>query len=225
MDTVSDAAARRCAAHRVALGGYVLGGLEPGERADLEEHLAGCAACRDELSRLAVLPGLLARTSFEDLQAGDPSIVADRAERAIRELSRRRHQARRRRWLSVAAAVVVMVAGSGIGIGIAASGGPSGTTVQATDASTHVSATVGIRSRPTGTAFTVQLAGVNPGERCRLVAISRSGAQDTAASWVANYQGKASVSGESAVARSDLRSVRVVTAAGRQLVTIPVRSD
>ncbi|MBX6167003.1 MAG: zf-HC2 domain-containing protein [Thermobispora bispora] len=41
----------------LSLGVYVLGALEPRERAYVEEHLVGCAACRNELVRLAPLPG------------------------------------------------------------------------------------------------------------------------------------------------------------------------
>ena len=39
----------------------MLGALAPAERADYERHLAGCAACRESVAELAVLPGLLGR--------------------------------------------------------------------------------------------------------------------------------------------------------------------
>ena len=41
------------------LGGYVLGALEPAERADFEEHLAGCERCQAEVAELRGLPELL----------------------------------------------------------------------------------------------------------------------------------------------------------------------
>jgi hypothetical protein len=41
------------------LGGYVLGALEPAERADFEEHLAGCERCQAEVAELRGLPALL----------------------------------------------------------------------------------------------------------------------------------------------------------------------
>jgi anti-sigma factor RsiW len=31
---------------------YLLGALEPGEAAELERHIAGCAECEEELQRL-----------------------------------------------------------------------------------------------------------------------------------------------------------------------------
>lgn len=36
---------------RALVGAYAIGALEPGERADLEQHLAGCQSCRDELAQ------------------------------------------------------------------------------------------------------------------------------------------------------------------------------
>ncbi|MER6596669.1 zf-HC2 domain-containing protein, partial [Micromonospora purpureochromogenes] len=42
-------------------GAYVLGALAPADRAAYERHLAGCAACREAVAEIAVLPGLLGR--------------------------------------------------------------------------------------------------------------------------------------------------------------------
>jgi anti-sigma factor RsiW len=33
------------------IAAYLLGALEPGEAAELERHVAGCAECEDELRR------------------------------------------------------------------------------------------------------------------------------------------------------------------------------
>jgi hypothetical protein len=44
-----------------SLGVYLLGAACPGERLRIEAHLPGCAECQAELTRLAPLPGLLAR--------------------------------------------------------------------------------------------------------------------------------------------------------------------
>ncbi|MGH3631258.1 MAG: anti-sigma factor family protein, partial [Sciscionella sp.] len=59
----------QCRGPRVWLGAYVLGALEPAERAELETHLADCPACREELAGLAGLPGLLSQLSVDDLDA------------------------------------------------------------------------------------------------------------------------------------------------------------
>nr|WP_116178415.1 anti-sigma factor [Kutzneria buriramensis] len=54
--------------HSVSLGVYVLGSLEPGERSQMERHLAGCPFCQQELVRFSPLPGLLGRISLADLE-------------------------------------------------------------------------------------------------------------------------------------------------------------
>ncbi|MCM3884277.1 anti-sigma factor [Frankia sp. R82] len=69
-----------CMAPRIALGAYVLGALEPADRAAVANHLAGCADCRAELASLAGLPGLLGRLQLADvLEPGElePDELAD----------------------------------------------------------------------------------------------------------------------------------------------------
>jgi len=58
-----------CAEARISLGVYVLGAIDPAERAQVESHLATCRECRDELAGLAGLPALLARVSAEEATA------------------------------------------------------------------------------------------------------------------------------------------------------------
>jgi hypothetical protein len=48
-------------ATRLLLGAYLLGGLPGDERRAVDDHITRCATCREELSRLAVVPGLLRR--------------------------------------------------------------------------------------------------------------------------------------------------------------------
>ena len=50
-----------CAEARLSLGVYVLGAIDPAERALVDSHLAGCRDCRDELAGLAGIPALLSR--------------------------------------------------------------------------------------------------------------------------------------------------------------------
>ncbi|GAA4328075.1 hypothetical protein GCM10023178_40840 [Actinomadura luteofluorescens] len=74
-----------CTEARTALGSYVLGALDPGERSRLEAHLEGCPACRDELAGMAGLPALLGRvagwrittyyTALESLYRGERKAV------------------------------------------------------------------------------------------------------------------------------------------------------
>jgi Putative zinc-finger len=116
-----------CAEARLSLGVYVLGAIDPTERALVDSHLAGCRDCRDELAGLAGIPALLSRVGAEEAFAlaesdGPPASAASLAAvgqgtaEPPRELlatvidltSARR---RRRRWrdasLGVAAALII----------------------------------------------------------------------------------------------------------------------
>jgi hypothetical protein len=72
-----------CSEARVALGVYVLGAIDPAERAQVDAHLATCEACRAELAELADLPALLALVPAEEAIAladglpGDHLFLAD----------------------------------------------------------------------------------------------------------------------------------------------------
>ena len=97
------------------LGVYVLGALDREARDRLDRHLATCAACREELARLAVLPGLLGH--LRDLPAADPTAAADLPTPPVGPVLARIATARRRTrrgWQAslagAAAAVLVAVA-------------------------------------------------------------------------------------------------------------------
>jgi hypothetical protein len=61
-----------CEQARISLGVYVLGAIDPAERAMVDAHLETCQECRDELDELAGLPALLAMVSTEEaLQLGE----------------------------------------------------------------------------------------------------------------------------------------------------------
>ena len=104
----------QCARIRQELGVYVLGAIEPGQRAVVGRHLAACPRCRAELAELAELPGLLRRVPADDLirmllddvvsHVPDPPLGA-----LLGRMSRVR---RRRRYLTVAAVSAVGVAGA-----------------------------------------------------------------------------------------------------------------
>lgn len=65
-----------CPEARLSLGVYVLGAIDPAERALVDSHLVTCRDCRDELAGLAGLPALLARVGTEEaiaLAADEPA--------------------------------------------------------------------------------------------------------------------------------------------------------
>jgi hypothetical protein len=68
-----------CQEARIALGVYVLGAIDPGERTEVDAHLDTCPQCRAELAEFMELPGLLALVPAEEAIAfaegplpGDP---------------------------------------------------------------------------------------------------------------------------------------------------------
>jgi anti-sigma factor RsiW len=71
-----------CQEARIALGVYVLGAIDPDERAAVDEHLDTCQECRAELAEFMELPGLLALVPAEEAIAladgplpGDPPLL------------------------------------------------------------------------------------------------------------------------------------------------------
>src|SRR5215472_11571318 len=125
--------AASCREIRHSLGVYVLGAIDPAERAEVDEHLATCADCREELASLAGLPALLRRVptaEAERLAVADPAGPADQETAAVDEmlptlLTRTARARRVRRWreLAAAAAVAVLALGAGAaGASVLASG-------------------------------------------------------------------------------------------------------
>jgi len=55
-----------CAQVREELGVYLVGAIDPGDRARVKGHLTFCARCRDELAGLAGLPGMLRRIPADE---------------------------------------------------------------------------------------------------------------------------------------------------------------
>jgi len=116
-----------CSETRLSLGVYVLGAIDPAERALVDAHLVNCRDCRDELAGLAGLPALLARVSAEEAFAlaadesypgGAAGTVLPRNAEPPRELlatvlDLTAARQRRRRWwsasLTVAAALIIAV--------------------------------------------------------------------------------------------------------------------
>src|SRR5690349_7106205 len=69
-----------CREIRQALGVYVLGAIDPAERAVVDRHLAGCPDCREELAGLAGLPAMLRKVPIseaERLTISDLDLAAD----------------------------------------------------------------------------------------------------------------------------------------------------
>lgn len=218
-----------CAEARLSLGAYVVGALDPVDRSALEQHLNTCTACRDELSELAGLPGLLAHVDVADVVGSEPSAPPELLDRLLHAAATERRTSRRWRVMAAAAAVAVAVAGTtAVAVQLAENHGTSARgTVQsaavftATDPRTHVSARISTQPKDWGTAVRVQLTGVPVGETCSLVVVGKDGEHEVAATWKVTYATPVDVQGATAWAAADIASYDVVTDEGQQLVSVP----
>jgi hypothetical protein len=182
-----------CAQCRNELGVYVLGAIEPAERAQVDQHLAACPWCREELAGLAGLPGLLRRVppdvalrAWAD-DSGGP-VPGPPLDRLIRRVTTIRL---RRRLMAAAAALVIGLAAAAIGQALQArpASPAAATAPRWTDTDTGASAATGARAtvryaaQPWGTELEARVTGVPAGTRCQLRVINAQGQDIGAGGW------------------------------------------
>lgn len=205
-----------------SLGAYVLKSLDADERAAVDAHLLDCPACAAELAELEELPQFLDRLTVDDVVAPviePPADLFDRvAAAARRETDKHRFRSHRKLLSAVAAVIIVMVVAAGFGLRGSSHRAPA--TFAASAGSTHMSVTV--NGRAAGTDLTVSVDGLPVDEQCKLVAVSRAGAWETAGSWVATYSGTAKVTGSTTIPRGQLVKFVLLGTNGQVLVTVPV---
>jgi hypothetical protein len=172
-----------CREIRQALGVYVLGAIEPAERALVDEHLATCPDCREELASLAGLPAMLRKVPVveaERLAASDTALDGELpSDEMLESLVARTANVRRihrRRRVAAAAAVIVVALGGGAAVATALQ--PSAPRVVApklvawhmatgTGPAPGVHLTVRYRQVPGGTVIEARATGLRPGTRCQ----------------------------------------------------------
>jgi len=204
-----------------SLGAYLVGAIDVHERSVLEAHLATCPLCRDELASLAALPGLMSRLTLEEVLSGPPATDDRILERLLAVAARERRVSRHRRWLASVAAAVVL--GGALAGGLAtydAVTAPDFPSVAASAGPVHVK--VQMESSTNGTALILHVSGVPAEQRCRLVAVSDSGAREVAGWWEATYAGTAQIRGTTSIPLKHLARLVVETDSGQQLVSAPV---
>ncbi len=199
------------------LGAYVLGALDADDRRAVERHVAACPTCEAELAELRSLPPLLDRLRPEDLQ---PELVAPSPDLFARmsAAAGTAPRPRSRTWALVAAAVLVL---GGIGAGVTVwVSEPAARTVTATDGPVEVRVTASPRND--GVALHVEVAGMRPGETCRLVAVDRDGARHPAGEWPVSEAGDGEWTGWADVEPGALTVVAVLGDGGRELARLPL---
>jgi anti-sigma factor RsiW len=205
-----------CREIRQALGVYVLGAIDPAERAQVDEHLATCPDCREELASLAGLPAMLRKVPVaeaERLAAAEANLDAIEmpSEQVLTSLVARTSNVRRmHRWRSLAAAAAVVLVSLGGGAAIATALQPG--THQAAAMHWRLAASVTgdpvhlrvmYRPVPSGTEVKANVAAhLPPGTVCQLQLVDNQGRVMVLGSWQlwsdnAWYPGSAGVSPES----------------------------
>ena len=210
-----------CKDMTLALGVYVLGALDPAERAAVDAHLADCALCTAELAELEGLPRLLDQISLEDLTPEPVPPSEDLFERVaararadnVTDLAGRR---RRYRRITAVAAAFVLVLGGGFGSWAALRGHSSG------PGSGSVHMTVSLAAQKAGTSYTVSVSGLPINEHCKLIAVAQDGTRDVAGRWDATYEGQAKETGSTNIARSQLAKLVLLGTDGQQLAVVAV---
>lgn len=206
---------------RTELGAYLIGSLAPADRDAVDHHLGGCALCLAELAALAPLPGLLGRLTAEDARSGaltpGPRLLP-RTLDAVRE-HQRAQLGRLRRWrLTAVAAAIVAVAALALPPLIRSV--PSGAPL-VTAAGVTATGTGALTARPWGTAVELDLTGLPTAPGYQAYAVGRDGRGEITASWGRTANGRAVVTGATAIARTDLVAVEIRTTDGRPLLTLP----
>jgi hypothetical protein len=229
-----------CPEARLSLGVYVLGAIDPAERALVDAHLATCRDCRDELAGLAGLPALLARVSMEEAIAlavtDGPDVPLDEMPEPPRELlatvldlttARRR----RRRWrevgLGLAAALIIAAgvfgglrlgSGSGQPSNLAYAGHPNGAWETARGQAGTMAATVEYRSMGWGTQLQTAVTGIPVGTSCQLYAVDATGHRVLVGSWVTDDdEGTVWYPGSAALPSEDVAGFEITVAHGQTI--------
>jgi hypothetical protein len=224
-----------CREMRLLLGVYVVGAIDPADRALVDEHLGECASCRDELAGLAGLPAMLSRVPEADVArlGGNVASLPEPAEPSpelLNSLLRRvaaRRRARMWRGVTAAAAAAVIAVGGTAGIMELAGPGHSGRqpavdVAIGANSAASVTAQVDYSAAAWGTAMRVQVTGIKAGTSCRFWVVTSHG-RSPAGSWTVTpgaYGHEPWYSASAKVAPGSITSFQI-TAGGKPLVTIP----
>jgi anti-sigma factor RsiW len=218
------------------LGAHALGLLDAAQSRAVEEHLAGCPACRREWEELRGMVDLLDDVPPEAFLDGPPDadLVLRRTVRQVRaEASAQR---RRRRFLlaGAAAAAVAVFLGGGVLIGreTAPPPPPPPAVVAAPGAveltgggAEGVAMTATLTPAAGWVRLTTTVKGIPGGERCYIVVVARDGTRQIAGSWLVPQTGwrdGVTLDGSALVPLDEVAEVVIENEAGREFATAQV---
>ena len=211
----------------MSLSAYVLGGADAREQLLVADHIPGCPACREELARLAPIPGLLARLP----PAMVPGRVLPSPAAGPRGLTR---LLRSRAWQATALTAAALAVGLAAGFSLAAPGtSPSaapganaaaapGITFSGDNPAAHVRATAVLTATSWGTRIELQLSGAPLNKQCSLIVVTRAGAREQAGIWSAWSDGPINVPASASWHLYDITRLMIISGA-RTLATLTAR--
>lgn len=217
----------------LAVGPYLLGALDPETRRAVRDHLDTCAICRDELIRLAAVPGFLAQVTP---RLADPNTQPspELRERLVSQVLAERASGRRRMQLVAAAAALVFLLPVGvvtalrINTSVAEPRGPEPTAIPQpayvamvpAEAAAGLQAEVSWIAHDWGVELRAQTWGGNVDQRLVLVAESRDGSRSEPVSmWQSDGQRVPTV-GTTSIDERDMGRILVRTEAGEDLLVL-----
>lgn len=207
-----------------SLGAYLLGALDPAERAELDAHLTGCAACREELASFAALPALMSRVPLQEVTSGAPTPPPTLLPRVLSAVAQERDRGTRRlrRW-QVAAAALAAAATVAALLVLAPSLTARGPAPRPLVAMEGVSASgqLTLESRPWGTAIHLRFDDLPPAASYTAWVFDEAGVRSAVATWGPTPDGTAELTGATALTAVAVRALTVSTADGRSLFTLP----
>jgi len=220
-----------CREIRQLLGVYVVGAIDPAERAEVDEHLGTCSACRDELACLAGLPAMLSRVPAEDVARMGGTVVSlpeqhepspELLNSLLRKVATRRRTRLYRGVVSVAAAAAIAAGGTVAVLNATGATAPAWSAASSTNQTTHVSAVVDFIRSGHGTEMKVRVAGIAPGTACKFWIVTGNG-KSVAGGWTVGPAGYGPSPWYRLSAPVSPNSVHgfQITAAGQVLVKIP----
>jgi hypothetical protein len=184
-----------CRGPRELLGVYVVGAIDPAERAVVDEHLGHCYDCREELAGLAVLPALLHRVSQADAerllgadaQADDPAgLSPDLLSSLLQRVAARRKSRRLRAAFTVAAVTLAVVGGTAAVTSALSPQVVHGALPDEAQGKAGIVDAMVMYGRSQwgpGTQMFVRVSGLALWSRCRFWVVTKNGHRDWAGAW------------------------------------------
>lgn len=181
-----------CRAYRELLGVYVVGAIEPGERAAVDAHLNQCYECREELAGLAPLTALLHRVPVAEaeriaLADAGPDDHAQPAPEMLDSMLgrvRARRRTKRVRAMFTAAAAILITVGGAAAVTQSLQPHPQHARFDTATASRGVlGATVRYGKMNWGTSMSVQVTGFRQWTNCKFWVLTADGRRQLAGGW------------------------------------------